>query len=76
MKYICFIIFLFFTSCKSFNDFTNQKVVPKSNGIQKMNFDGNQYTSIFKINGKEGDFLSDPRFKLVYLNQINNLIKQ
>ena len=47
------------TSCKSFNDYMNQKVELKPNGIQKMNFDNNQYISKFKINGKEADFLVD-----------------
>jgi predicted aspartyl protease len=47
------------TSCKSFNDYMNQKVVLKPNGIQKMNFDNNQYISKFNINGKEADFLVD-----------------
>ncbi len=37
----------------------NQKVVLKPNGIQKMNFDNNQYISKFNINGKEADFLVD-----------------
>lgn len=58
-KTIPIVALLLLVSCKSYNDFTNQKVESKVNGFQKMNLENNQYTSKFKINGKEGDFLVD-----------------
>lgn len=52
---ICFLMI----GCKSFKDYTNQKVTLIENKSQKFTLDKNQFITDFFVNGKKGHFLFD-----------------
>ena len=59
MKKFIILLLLAFSSCKSFNDFTNQKSTLIENGVQKFDLNNNQIIIPLAINNTVGNFLFD-----------------